>query len=88
MEFVLLTDKQDLEIGEIILSLDEVAELLAVRDILYKVIDKSIMSYQLELWNGRYRGKEESIYSKIEWFLELKTVIEKLNTTIAEYRKK
>ena len=49
MEFVLLTDKQDLEIGEIILSLDEVAELLAVRDIMYKVIDKSIMSYQLEL---------------------------------------
>lgn len=87
MEFILLTDKQELKIGEILLSWDEVAELLSVKSIVKKLIDKSIMSYQIGLWNGSYRWKEESVYFKIDSFIEFKTVIDKLDQTISEYRK-
>lgn len=73
--------------GLIVLSWDEVAEIIAMKNILYKLLDKAVFSYQMWLWMWKFRKNEESVYNKIEWFQELKNDIEKLENTLVEYNK-
>ena len=74
--------------GEIILSFDEMIDIISMKDSLYKFIDKSILELQLSLWKWVYRGKEESAYSKMEWFLELKQSLEKTEENMRAYKRK
>ena len=74
--------------GIIILSWDEVAEIIAMKKVFYKLIDKAIFSYQMWLGMWQYRDNEKSVYSKIDWFQELKKDIEKLESTLVEYNEK
>ncbi len=74
--------------GEIILSFDEMVDVISMKDSLYKFIDKSIFEIQISLWKWLYRWKEESAYSKIEWFLELKQSLEKTEENMRTYKRK
>jgi hypothetical protein len=71
----------------ITLSWDEVAEIIAMKKILYKLLDKAIFSYQMWLGMWNYKDQEKSVYSKIEWFQELKNDIEKLEKTLTDYNR-
>lgn len=86
MNFIIEEDNK-LKKGIIALSWDEVAEIIAMKKILYKFIDKAIFSYQMGLWMWNFRKNEESVYSKIEWFTELKNDIGKLEKTLTDYNK-
>lgn len=86
MNFIIEEDNT-LKNGIITLSWDEVAEIIAMKKILYKLIDKAIFSYQMWLWMGQYRDKEKSVYDKIDGFKELKTDVEKLEKTLTDYNK-
>lgn len=86
MKFIIEEDNI-LKKGIISLSWDEVAEIIAMKKILYKLIDKATFSCQMWLWMGNFRWKEESVYAKIEWFTELKNDIEKLERTLTDYNK-
>lgn len=87
MNFIIEEDNK-LRKGIITLSWDEVAEIIAMKKILYKFIDKATFSYQMGLGMGNFRWKEESVYSKIEGFQELKKDIDKLEETLTNYNKK
>ena len=87
MNFTIDEDKI-LKKGIITLSGDEVAEIIAMKKILFKFIDKAVFSYQVWLGMGSFRKQEESVYAKIEGFQELKNDIEKLEKTLTDYNKK
>ena len=74
--------------GEIILSFDEMVDVISIKDSLFKFIDKSILELQLSLGKWAYRGKEESAYSKMEWFLELKQSLDKTEENMRAYKRK
>lgn len=86
MNFIVEEDKQ-IKKGIITLSWDEVAEIIAMKKILFKLIDKAVFSYQMWLWMGNFRKQEESVYAKIDWFQELKKDIDKLEETLVNYNK-
>ncbi len=86
MNFIIEEDNL-LKKGIIRLSWDEVAEIIAMKKILFKLIDKAIFSYQMGLGMGNFRKQEESVYAKIEGFTELKNDIEKLEKTLTDYNK-
>lgn len=87
MNFIIEEDNI-LRKGIITLSGDEVAEIIAMKTILFKLIDKAIFSYQMGLWMWQYKDAEKSVYAKIDWFAELKKDIEKLENTLVEYNRK
>lgn len=87
MNFIIEEDKILMK-GIIVLSWDEVAEIIAMKKVFYKLLDKAVFSYQMWLGMWQYRDKEQIVYSKIEWFQELKNDIEKLESTLVEYNKK
>ena len=50
MKYVIMTDDElSLRKGEIVLTRDEVAEMIALKEIFYKFIKKSIISLQVSL---------------------------------------
>lgn len=51
--------------GEIILSLDEMAEIISFKSSFYKFIDKTKTELMLSLATGRHKGKEQAIYDKV-----------------------
>ncbi len=87
MKFTIDEDKQ-LKKGIITLSWDEVAEIIAMKKVIFKLLDKATFSYQMWLWMGNFRKQEESVYAKIEGFQELKKDIDKLEETLVNYNKK
>lgn len=86
MNFIIEEDNI-LRKGIIVLSWDEVAEIIAMKKILYKLLDKAIFSYQMWLGMGNFRKQEESVYAKIEAFNELKNDIEKLEKTLTDFNR-
>lgn len=62
--------------------------MVSIKEIFKKFIDKSILSYQIGLSLGHYRKQEESVYSKIEGFCELKKNIDDLEAKLIEHRDK
>ena len=86
MNFIIEEDNI-LRKGIITLSWDEVAEIIAMKKILYKLLDKAVFSYQMWLWMGNFRKQEESVYAKIEAFNELKNDIEKLEKTLTDFNR-
>ena len=84
------TTVEDAEIrkGEIILSWDEVAEMVAIKTILFKFLKKSKLSYQISLGMWNHRGKENEAYAKIEVMDELAKAIEWMEESLNTYTKK
>jgi hypothetical protein len=87
MNFTTIEDQEIMK-GEIILSWDEVAEMIAIKAILFKFLNKSKLSYQISLWLGHERGKENEAYAKIEVMEELKKAIESLEETLISFNTK
>ncbi len=81
-------EEHEIRKGEIILSWDEVAEMIAIKTILIKFLNKSKLSYQISLWLWHERGKENEAYAKIEVMDELKKAIESLEETLVAFNKK
>lgn len=84
-----LVSERELEVrkGEVILSLDEMAEIIAIQDILVKFLNKSQVSLMLSLSTGQHRWKEEVIYNKVEWLEELKKSIKETEKNMISYKK-
>lgn len=85
-----IVTEQELSVrkGEIILSFDEMIDVVSIKESIFKFIDKSILELKLSLWNWAYRWKEESAYAKIDWFLELKQSLEKTEENMRAYKRK
>lgn len=84
------TTVEDSEIrkGEIILSWDEVAEMVAIKTILFKFLKKSKLSYQISLGMWQHRWKENEAYAKIDVMEELAKAIEWMENSLNTYTKK
>ena len=84
------TTVEDSEIrkGEIILSWDEVAEMVAIKAILFKFLKKSKLSYQISLGMWHHRWKENKAYAKIDVMEELAQAIEWMENSLNTYTKK
>ena len=85
-----IVTEQELSVrkGEIVLSLDEMAEIISFKNSFYKFIDKTKIELMLSLATGRHKGKEQHIYDKVEWLEELKQSIEKTEENMRIYKKK
>jgi len=81
-------EDQEIRKGEILLSWDEVAEMVAIKTILFKFLKKSKLSYQISLGMGNHRGKENEAYAKIEVMDELAKAIEWMEESLNTYTKK
>lgn len=85
-----IVTEQELEIrkGEIILSFDDMAEIISIKDLVFKFLDKSVIELRLLLWTWLYKWKESEIYNKIDWIKELKESIDKTEKNMKEYKSK
>ena len=57
-------------------------------DVFEKFLRKTQFSYQISLSEWKYRGKEESIYNKIEWINEVITSLKWIGDTMQSYHDK
>ena len=87
MNFITV-EENEINLKKAILSGDDLADMIAIKSILFRFLDKSKVSYQLSLGMWRHRGKEIEVYSKIEAMDELKEAIEDMEWKLNEYVKK
>ena len=87
---IILEDEYNLFKKQDSINKSEAQELLEYRDVFIKFLQKSRLSYQIELSKGTFRGKEEQLYrsmatideliSWLDWFRDtFKKQIEKEN---------
>jgi predicted DNA-binding transcriptional regulator AlpA len=86
MNFTTIEDNE-IRKGEIILSWDEVAEMVAIKTILFKFLKKSKLSFQISLGMWNHRWKESEVYAKIEVMDELIQSIDSMEESLNTYTK-
>lgn len=86
MNFITV-EENEINLKKAILSGDDLAEMIAIKAILFRFLDKSKVSYQLSLGMWKHRGKESDVYAKVEAMNELKSAIEDMEWKLNEYNK-
>jgi len=85
-EFIILTKNESIiRKWDITLTWIEVEDLIEHTDTFIKFLDKSKLSYQIELSRWTFRGKEELLYRSMETIDELKDSFQGLLGTYKKY---
>lgn len=88
-EYVIIPKNEyDIRKKDIILTEQDIQELLEYRDVFLKFLDKSRFSFQIELCKWTFRWKEESLYRSIDTIDEIKNSLDKLENTYKEFKEK
>ena len=88
-KYVIVNEKElDFMKNQINIDMIEAEELVWYRDIFIKFLDKTRLSYQIELCKWTFRGKEEKLYRSIETIDEIKKELEWFKDTYKKFKEK
>ena len=88
-EFIMVSKNEiELRKNAIILNEIEAEELIEYRDIFIKFLDKTRLSYQIELSKWTFRWDEEKLYRSMKTIEEIKQSLEDFLLVFKEFKNK
>ena len=85
-DFIIISwNEKKLYDSKILLWWQDAENLLEYQDVFMKFLDKSKLSYQIELSQWTYRGQEEKLYRSMETIEELKNWLKSIETWFKQY---